>query len=45
MNFTDLNIKSCYESSVDDIIADFYDAVLGVSVRYDRIAGFFPHQV
>lgn len=41
MNFTDLNIKSCYESSVDDIIADFYDAVLGVSVRYDRIAGFF----
>lgn len=41
MNFTDLDIKSCYESGVDDIIAKFYDVVLGTSIRYDRIAGFF----
>ncbi len=41
MNFKDLHIKSCYESGIDDIIEDFYVPVLGVAVRYDRIAGFF----
>lgn len=41
MNFKNLNIKSCYESGVDDIVEDFYVPVLGASVRYDRIAGFF----
>ena len=41
MNYRNLNIKSCYESGVDDIIEDFYVPVLGASVRYDRIAGFF----
>lgn len=41
MNFKELKIKSCYESSVDDIVEDYYVPVLGASVSYDRIAGFF----
>lgn len=41
MSFKELNIKSCYESGIDDIIEDFYVPVLGASVQYDRIAGFF----
>lgn len=41
MSFMDIDIKSCYESGVDDIVADFYDLALGESVSYDRIAGFF----
>lgn len=41
MNFKDLHIKPCYESGIDDIIEDYYVPVLGASVKYDRIAGFF----
>lgn len=41
MSFKDLLIKPCYESGIDDIIEDFYVPVLGASIRYDRIAGFF----
>ena len=41
MNYTELTIKSCYESGVDNIIEDFYEPVLSLSVKYDRIAGFF----
>lgn len=41
MNFRDLAIKACYESGVDNIIEDYYVPVLGASVHYDRIAGFF----
>lgn len=41
MNFKDLHIKPCYESGIDDIIEDYYVPVLGASVQYDRIAGFF----
>lgn len=41
MNFKDLDIKACYESGVDNIIEDYYVPVLGASVKYDRIAGFF----
>jgi superfamily II DNA or RNA helicase/HKD family nuclease len=41
MNFKELNIKPCYESGVDDIIEDYYVPVLGASILYDRIAGFF----
>lgn len=40
-NFTELNIKGCYESGIDRIIDDFYEPVLSASVSYDRIAGFF----
>ena len=41
MSFKELNIKSCYESGIDDIIEDFYVPVLSEAVQYDRIAGFF----
>ena len=41
MSFKELHIKSCYESGIDDIIEDYYVPVLGASVQYDRIAGFF----
>lgn len=41
MSFKELTIKACYESSIDDIIEDYYIPVLGSSVKYDRIAGFF----
>ncbi len=41
MSFKDIQIKSCYESGIDDIIEDFYVPVLSASVQYDRIAGFF----
>lgn len=41
MNYTDIDIKTCYESGIDDIVEDFYEPVLGASVKYDRIAGFF----
>lgn len=41
MSFKDLLIKPCYESGIDDIIEDFYVPVLGASIQYDRIAGFF----
>lgn len=41
MSFKDLHIEPCYESGTDDIVEDFYVPVLGASVQYDRIAGFF----
>lgn len=40
-SFTELHIKSCYESGIDRIIDDFYEPVLSASISYDRIAGFF----
>lgn len=41
MSYKDIDIKSCYESGVNDIVEEFYEPVLSESVRYDRIAGFF----
>lgn len=41
MSFKDIDIKTCYESRVGDIVQDFYEPVLANSVLYDRIAGFF----
>ena len=41
MSFKDLDIKSCYESGIGDIVQDFYEPVLAHAVLYDRIAGFF----
>ena len=41
MSFIDINIKSCYESGIDDIVSSFYEPVLSNAVKYDRIAGFF----
>lgn len=40
-SFTDITFKSCYESGIDDIVADFYEPALDASCRYDRLAGFF----
>lgn len=40
-SFTELNIKNCYESGIDNIVSDFYEPVLACSISYDRIAGFF----
>ena len=45
MGFKELHIKQCYESGIDDIIEDFYVPVLGESIQYDRIAGFFSSSV
>lgn len=36
-----LQLKSSYESKVDDLVQDFYVPVLECAVNYDRIAGFF----
>lgn len=41
MNFRDIEIKSSYETGIDNLIEDFYIPVLKNAVRYDRIAGFF----
>lgn len=41
MNFRDLALKSAYETSVDDLVWDFYIPVLSKARRYDRISGFF----
>ncbi|MEW9080848.1 DEAD/DEAH box helicase family protein [Terrisporobacter glycolicus] len=41
MSFKDIEIKSSYETGIDDLVEDFYVPVLENAVRYDRIAGFF----
>lgn len=41
MSFKHLDIQQCYESGTNDIVQEFYAPVLGQSVKYDRIAGFF----
>nr|WP_288281955.1 DEAD/DEAH box helicase family protein [uncultured Prevotella sp.] len=41
MGFRDIDIFSCYESGIEDIIEDFYEPVLANAILYDRIAGFF----
>lgn len=41
MGLADLPTKRSYNSDVDDILNQFYIPVLGRSVRYDRISGFF----
>ena len=41
MSLRSLNLKSAYDSDVDDILGDFYVPALSVSVQYDRLTGFF----
>lgn len=41
MSFKDIDLKSSYETGIDDLIDDFYIPVLSKAVKYDRIAGFF----
>jgi superfamily II DNA or RNA helicase len=41
MNFTQLNIKTDYRSSNDDVVKSFYNPVLSNSILYKRAVGFF----
>jgi superfamily II DNA or RNA helicase len=41
MNLKDLIFKKSYESDSDDILNSFYIPALSVSVKYQRLAGFF----
>lgn len=41
LNLSELNLKSSYESGIDDLVREFYLPVLETAVSYDRIAGFF----
>lgn len=41
MNFTDVQLKSSYDSGIDDLVWDFYVPTLGMAKQYDRISGFF----
>lgn len=41
MGFKDIEIKSSYETGIDNLVEDFYIPVLSSAVKYDRIAGFF----
>lgn len=41
MSLQDLNLKTNYESGIDDLVEDFYIPVLEKAVEYNRIAGFF----
>ncbi len=41
MSFKSLDIYTCYESDINDILEDFYIPTLRESIKYDRIAGYF----
>ena len=41
MSFKELNLKTSYETGMDDLVEGFYIPVLSCAKRYDRIAGFF----
>lgn len=41
MGLKELELKSVYKSSEDDILMDFYVPCLQAASKYDRIAGFF----
>ncbi|WP_423186387.1 DEAD/DEAH box helicase family protein [Alishewanella sp. d11] len=41
MNFKDLNLKSVYRTSTDDLLKDFYIPAISVAKRYDRAVGYF----
>lgn len=41
MNLRDLDIRQSYDSDTDDILSSFYIPSLQVSVKYQRLAGFF----
>lgn len=41
MTLKDINLKVSYDSSVDNILNDFYIPVLSQSLKYSRITGFF----
>lgn len=41
MTLQDLNLKTTYETGVDDLIENFYVPVLSEATRYDRFASYF----
>ena len=41
MGFKSVPLKYSYDSNIDDLLWDFYIPTLSMSVRYDRISGFF----
>jgi len=41
MSLRELNLKTSYETGIDNLIDDFYIPVLENAVEYNRIAGFF----
>ena len=41
MGFRDLDVLLSYNSSIHDILNEFYIKVLSEAVSYKRIAGFF----
>lgn len=44
-SFKDLNILDTYSSDECDILESFYNPVLSLSVKYDRVTGFFSPKV
>ena len=45
MSLRELNIKSAYSSSGDNLLSEFYNPVLEQAVCYDRITAFFSPRV
>ena len=41
MSLRELNLKYSYDSSIDDILNDFYIPVLSCSILYKRLVGYF----
>lgn len=44
-NLSNINIKSIYSTSQDDLMKDFYVPCLSNSTNYDRIAGYFSSAI
>jgi superfamily II DNA or RNA helicase len=44
-NLSNVNIKSIYSTSQDDLMQDFYVPCLSNSTQYDRIAGYFSSAI
>ena len=44
-NLSNVNIKSIYSTSQDDLMQDFYVPCLSNSTHYDRIAGYFSSAI
>lgn len=44
MSLKTINLKEAYVSDSDDILNEFYIPILGESIKYDRLSGFFSSQ-
>ncbi len=45
MSFENLVLKSAYDSDEDNILDDFYIPLISMTMRYDRLAGYFSSTV